>query len=160
LFSLIITIVAIALVVALVAATMYHGGDTLTQGRASSTASELVSGAQQIAGAYRMSQALHNNDVASATELVSARLLASIPGRFDEFGGQTTAIWAKGKSGAPFAFIKDTNGSLTIEVCQALDKMAGRAPVVENDLPGFGDFAHYNAYGCYQSEGIGFYFKI
>lgn len=53
-FSLIITIVSIALVVALVAATMYHGGDTLTQGRTTADAAAFVSGAQQIAGAQVM----------------------------------------------------------------------------------------------------------
>lgn len=50
-FSLIITIVSIALVVALVAATMYSGGDTLTQGRARADASAYISGAQQISAA-------------------------------------------------------------------------------------------------------------
>lgn len=50
-FSLIITIVSIALVVALVAATMYYGGDTLGQGRASADAAAFVTGAQQLGAA-------------------------------------------------------------------------------------------------------------
>lgn len=49
-FSLIITIISIALVVALIAATAYYGGDTLTEGRISADAASYVAGGQQLAG--------------------------------------------------------------------------------------------------------------
>lgn len=53
-FSLIITIISIALVVALVAATMYYGGSALNQGTVKADASGFVAGAQQIAAALTM----------------------------------------------------------------------------------------------------------
>lgn len=81
-FSLIITIVSIALVVALVAATMYHGGDVLTQGRDQADAAAFVAGAQQISGAASMAAALSADaatDTASITALVAADYLANVP---------------------------------------------------------------------------------
>lgn len=79
-FSLIITIVSIALVVALVAATMYHGGDTLTQGRTSADASAFVSGAQQVAAAaamYNTVEGIMPADVAALT--AGSKYLTSLP---------------------------------------------------------------------------------
>lgn len=53
-FSLIITIISIALVAALAVATLYYGGNTLSQGRLGAQAAAYVTGAQQIAGASIM----------------------------------------------------------------------------------------------------------
>lgn len=53
-FSLIITIISIALVVALVAATMYYGGSALNQGTVKADAAGFVAGAQQISAALSM----------------------------------------------------------------------------------------------------------
>ena len=78
-FSLIITIVSIALVVALVAATMYHGGDVLTQGRVQADAAALVAGAQQITGATAMFEALESAPPADVAALVTADYLSSQP---------------------------------------------------------------------------------
>ena len=78
-FSLIITIVSIALVVALVAATMYHGGDTLTQGRTTANAAQFVAGAMQIGGAAVMYKSLEGTDSPDIPTLVSKKYLASTP---------------------------------------------------------------------------------
>ena len=84
-FSLIITIISIALVVALVAATMYHGGDVLTQGRTEADAAAFVAGAQQITGAASMHLALEGTaalgDGAAGikTALVDTSYLSSVP---------------------------------------------------------------------------------
>ena len=78
-FSLIITIVSIALVVALVAATMYHGGDTLTQGRVTADAAAFVSGAQQVGGAATMYLSLEGSAPADVAALVTKSYLASAP---------------------------------------------------------------------------------
>jgi hypothetical protein len=78
-FSLIITIVSIALVVALVAATMYHGGDTLTQGRTTADAAAFVSGAQQIGGAQVMHISLESAPAADVAGLVTDKYLAWTP---------------------------------------------------------------------------------
>lgn len=158
-FSLIITIVSIALVVALVAATMYHGGDTLTQGRTSAQASELVTSAQQIAGAYRMDQALNAKNPISMAELVADGVLKSVPSQFAE-NEWSASLMTKQKFGTSFDYIRSSREDITIEVCNALDKMAGRAPTAREDLPGNTEEDKFHAYGCYAGEGLAFYFKM
>ncbi|MBU9200009.1 hypothetical protein KTD31_01150 [Burkholderia multivorans] len=84
-FSLIITIVSIALVVALVAATMYSGGDTLTQGRTAADAAAFVTAGQQIGGAQVMHMSLTSVPATTVTggtagtDLVLDQYLASAP---------------------------------------------------------------------------------
>jgi len=84
-FSLIITIISIALVVALVAATMYHGGDVLTEGRTEADAAAFVAGAQQISGAAAMYLALEGqaatgiDGAADSATLVGKSYLSSVP---------------------------------------------------------------------------------
>lgn len=78
-FSLIITIISIALVVALIAATAYYGGDTLTEGRNSADAASYVAGGQQIAGAthaYIIQKGTHPADM---DDLMMENLLISPP---------------------------------------------------------------------------------
>ena len=87
-FSLIITIVSIALVVALVAATMYYGGDTLTQGRTQADAAAFVAGAQQITGSASMFTALEGAAPAALQDLVDEDYLSSIPTAEFAAGGE------------------------------------------------------------------------
>jgi hypothetical protein len=78
-FSLIITIVAIALVVALVAATMYHGGaDTLTKGKQEAEIGRSLNELGQIKAALT---AYHADTGKYATSLqdLAPQYLASIP---------------------------------------------------------------------------------
>ena len=56
-FSLIISIIAIALVVALAGASLYYGGDAFTQGNAKAVASTYTNQAQQIQGAKVLADA-------------------------------------------------------------------------------------------------------
>ncbi|WP_087863554.1 hypothetical protein [Comamonas thiooxydans] len=129
-FALIITIVAIALVVALVAATMYHGGDTLTQGRATADASAFVAGAQQVSGAAVMYQSLEGSPAADAGALVTSGYLASVPA----VKGVALVLNAAGK------LVTATVAS--DDVCKAINKAAGATDVAAvadiDDLP----------YGC------------
>lgn len=74
-FSLIITIISIALVVALVAATMYYGGSALNQGTEKADAASFVSGAQQITGAVSLFKSLEGVTPAAGT--VTVALLTS-----------------------------------------------------------------------------------
>lgn len=115
-FSLIITIVSIALVVALVAATMYHGGDTLTQGRTTADAAAFVSGAQQVGGAAVMYLSLEGEAAASVADLVTAKYLASEP------VVKGTALTLDTNT-AGQNIVSSTVASA--EVCQAINKAAG-----------------------------------
>jgi len=55
-FSLIISIISIALVAALAAATVYFGGAAFNKGGAGADASTFINGAQQIAGAFTLAE--------------------------------------------------------------------------------------------------------
>lgn len=117
-FSLIIAIVSIALVVALVAATMYHGGDTLTQGRTKADAAAYVAGAQQITGAAVMHLSLEGQHVAAGaagvTELVTDKYLASAP--------TITNTWAITSNATERKL--EATGVKSV-VCSAINKAAG-----------------------------------
>ncbi len=148
-FSLIITIVSIALVVALVAATMYHGGDTLTQGRVTADAAAFVSGAQQIAGAQVMHLSLEGTAAstvtggAAGTDLVADKYLASAP---VVKGG----AWALDTANKLV-----TNTVTSAAVCNQINKSAGltaaaTAAAADTDAAMVvvaSDFAN-KAYGC------------
>lgn len=78
-FSLIIIIISIALVGVLVAATMYNGGDTLSEAKAQADATRLKNQEQQILAAVDFFQAEHNRFPEDLGELVTTGFLRSIP---------------------------------------------------------------------------------
>lgn len=65
-FSLIISIISIALVAALAAATVYFGGAAFNKGTAGADASSLINSGQQIAGAFTLAST-DGYDVSAAT---------------------------------------------------------------------------------------------
>ena len=79
-FSLIITIISIALVAALAVATIYYGGSAFTQGTAKANASAFVAAGQQVNGALALSA--NDNGGARAADtaaLVTSKYLAAAP---------------------------------------------------------------------------------
>ena len=88
-FSLIITIISIALVAALALATIYYGGSTFNRGASAATASKLLNQSQQILGADRLYRADHDGAMPSSMQdLIDGGYLKSIPvaqssGKFD-----------------------------------------------------------------------------
>lgn len=137
-FSLIITIVSIALVVALVAATMYHGGDTLTQGRAKADAAAFVSGAQQVSGAAVMYQSLEGVEAADTAALVTGKYLSSVPSVkgsglvIADVGGQRVA----------------QSGVDAQDVCVAINKSSGLSDA-EAATTAAANTVPTGAFGCY-----------
>lgn len=79
-FSLIISIIAIALVAALAAASVYYGGSAFNKGTAGADASTFVNNGQQINGAYTLS-ATDGNDVSTKTvaDMVTDGYLSQAP---------------------------------------------------------------------------------
>lgn len=78
-FSLIITIISIALVAALAVATIYYGGSAFTQGTAKANAAALVSAGQQINGALTLSANDNGGVRADATSLVTDQYMSAVP---------------------------------------------------------------------------------
>lgn len=78
-FSLIITIASIALVVALVAATLYHGGDVLTKGQDAAAAAEVITQGQQVLAAAVVYNSERGQWPLNEQELLDEGYLKSLP---------------------------------------------------------------------------------
>lgn len=109
-FSLIITIISIALVAALALATLYYGGDAFNKGTAGAEASRLINEGQQVNGAVALAKA----DAKAVTDLaglVTEGYLSQLPGSFAAQGATLVA------------------GPVTVAssdlVCQEVQKRAG-----------------------------------
>jgi hypothetical protein len=119
-FSLIITIISIALVAALAVATIYYGGSAFTQGTAKATASAFVAAGQQVSGAL----VLYANDNGGARAdmsmlkagnyLAAAPVVSKLPLTIDPTTNVVTA-----------SLVSDA-------VCDALNSAAG---VIAADVP-------------------------
>lgn len=99
-FSLIITIISIALVAALALATIYYGGSAFTRGGDAAKASQLINEGQQLQGARTLAKA---DAAAHSTlaDLTSGNYLSQVPAGWavgtNEFvnAGQTAAVCAE-----------------------------------------------------------------
>jgi len=142
-FSLIVSIISIALVAVLAAASIYYGGDAFTKGSAKALASTVVTQAQQISSA----NTLFKNDnggvsAASVDALVTGEYLASVPAMPSKVGAVNLAIAADidtvtaGDQGGVSAVI--TNA----EVCKLINEQAN----------GTETFSANAQYGC-ESDG-------
>lgn len=142
--SLIITIISIALVAALALATLYYGGNAFNRGSVGADAASLINAGQQVNGAVAIYQAdLAANittEVLDLNELSQAGYLAQVPAPFD--GATLLADKAATKNG------------LTAELCEEINKRAGRdATVALTTRDG--------VYGCTSIEGARtFYYKF
>lgn len=79
-FSLIITVISIALVAVLAVASIYYGGSAMSQGTAKANASTLVNHGQQLNGANAMFKNDNGgSDAGGITALVTAQYLSAAP---------------------------------------------------------------------------------
>lgn len=78
-FSLVVTIISIALVAALTLATLYYGGDSFNKGDASARAAQVVLQGQQVLGAADLFKADNGRWPDSMQELVDGKYLKQVP---------------------------------------------------------------------------------
>jgi len=78
-FSLIITIISIALVAALALATLYYGGDAFNKGQAQAQAAKVRNQGQQLLGAAELFKANHGRYPINVAEMVTDKYLSSVP---------------------------------------------------------------------------------
>lgn len=78
-FSLIITIISIALVAALALATLYYGGNSFNKGSAAAKATEIVNQSEQLRGAMALYRVDHGTWPLTLNELVAKNYLKAIP---------------------------------------------------------------------------------
>lgn len=78
-FSLIITIISVALVAVLALASIYYGGDVVESGHDEANASRLVNEGAQIRGAAEMFRTIEARQPNSVAELVEREYLSTVP---------------------------------------------------------------------------------
>lgn len=151
-FALIIAIVSIALIVATIAATMYHGGDTLTQGRNRADAAGIISGAQQIGGAAVMHLSLVGSAAGTVQDLVDTNYLSSAPAsaEFSLAASPAREVLATVAEAQVCAAINAAAGITAVDTADAADTNAALV-VAAGDLDNF-------PYGCVTAGGA-FSFK-
>lgn len=123
-FSLIITIISIALVAALALATIYYGGTAFNKGSAAAVASQLINEGQQINGAVALFRAdaaqglsftatpTTVSGLADATAMGQPAYLAQVPTSFD--GG--TLLTSN---------VALTSATVSDDVCAEVNRKAG-----------------------------------
>jgi type II secretory pathway pseudopilin PulG len=143
-FSLIITIISIALVAALAVATIYYGGTAFTTGSTKAQAAGLVSSAQQIAGA----EVLYFNDfqtldtASGFPTLIAKGYLTAVP------AGTWTVVANPSPGTADASFI---GGSTTTGLFELQNSAVTAAVCSAPTLTGSGQ------YGCTGSPGVFYY---
>lgn len=144
-FSLIITIISIALVAALAVATIYYGGDAFNQGSSKAKASTVVNQAQQIVGANTLLRANTGSYGSTVAELTAGGYLAAAP-------ATENLTWSEAALAADNE-LTGTGSALTDEVCAKVNEVAGRAstvPTAKQDAQ----------FGCYENASVNtFFFK-
>ena len=120
-FSLIITIISIALVAALALATLYFGGDAFNQGSAKASAATVVNQASQINGANTLFYLDNSAYAAVMTDLTTdGKYLASIPNPGNAVTGSSTDVYT---TDATNGLIELT--SVKKSVCDSINVQAG-----------------------------------
>lgn len=145
-FSLIVTIISIALVAALAIAGLYYGGTAFTQGAAKAAASTVVAQAQQISAANTLYANDNGGANAASASALAPDYLASVP-------QLPTTISADGS-----LTLNSTDASITgtvanQQVCDAIDKQVGLVIDNTTDATSGGTIAASTIvtaqYGCY-----------
>jgi len=132
-FSLIITIISIALVAALALATLYYGGSAFNRGSDGAVASQLINEGQQINGAVAVAKADAAAGGAATIDLqglVTNQYLSQLP---SSFAGSGSVRLAEG----------GVSRLTTPGVCAEVNKRAGHTVAIASTLA-----AAPGMYGC------------
>jgi type II secretory pathway pseudopilin PulG len=126
-FSLIVTLVSIALVAALALATLYYGGSSWLRGNAAANAATVTNQGQQIRGAMELYYTDHSEYPASLQDLVTGEYLKTVPVPPAMVALQTGLVapalaagedWALLAAGQPAFMVQD---AIPKDVCQELN---------------------------------------
>jgi hypothetical protein len=135
-FSLIITIISIALVAALALATIYYGGDAFTKGGDAAKASQLINEGQQLQGANTLRKVDTGGTQATVVADLVPNYLAQAPAGW-EVAGSTFEVAVP-----------------SMAVCNEVNAKANIAAVTETDDTATAGLAADKVYGCV-SDGAG-----
>lgn len=119
-FSLIITIISIALVAALALATLYYGGGAFSKGTAQADAAKILLQGQQLIGASELFQAGENRWPHDMNELLSSKYITSVPHAKAavqsaiELASAAGTAWTMPKPDSPMFLLSGVSG---LDVC-------------------------------------------
>lgn len=127
-FSLIISIIAIALAAVLLLTSAFYGGSALTQGTAKAKAAALANEAQQIAAAYDLYKVEKSAVPGAVADLVGANnYLKRAPAGGSDFDtGLTPQPWSFNTSGV-------LTTTTTLEICEKVNDSANGLTCDESD---------------------------
>lgn len=166
-FSLIITIISIALVAALALATLYYGGQAFNKGSAEAEATKAINEAQQVAGAIQLFRAdlasgmlviPDQKDRENLGDVITAGYLKQLPASFE--GKEFILIDPTSTSGVYHGqiFTGTLSGS---EVCDAINKKAGITAAMTADPNDVDGKLHTTSteidkmqFGCISDDGV------
>jgi len=140
-FSLIISIISIALVAALAAATVYFGGAAFNKGGAGADASAFVNAGQQVAGAFTL--ATTDNFNATTVASLAPLYLAQVPA----YKGNVLVLDTNDVN-----YVTATN-DITADVCTEINKRANGS--VDGVVKAVDDVD--GLFGCVTTEKKAFY---
>lgn len=138
-FSLIITIISIALVAVLALATLYYGGKAFLQGQATSNAAKVINQGQQVSGAYAL-YVTEQEAVTDINGLLAGKYLKAIP-------IQGSVAWRALTADSGVVLLPN---AVNKETCQQINiKLLGtngipKNPVAEWSRQCFGDNGNYS----------------
>jgi type II secretory pathway pseudopilin PulG len=142
-FSLIITIISIALVAALALATLYYGGSSWTRGNAAASAATLTNQGEQIRGALALYYTHKGEYPATLDDLVTAEYLKTVPVPPAMSAALEPSVLASAFAAGeawealapkhPAFMVKDT---VSKEVCQELNYQARGSDAIYDKIDG------------------------
>jgi uncharacterized protein (UPF0333 family) len=158
-FSLIITIISIALVAALAIATLYYGGSQFSQGSAKAAADQVIGQAQQIAGA----NTLYANDHGGSYDLTVSDLQAnsylnSTPGIGISMSTSSNSQYSLGTDSTVNRVNAKFDQVTASAVCLAIEKAAGTATANQTAVNTAQSATAQ--YDCWSLGGAGFSFQF
>ena len=151
-FSLIISIIAIALVAALAGASVYYGGTAFNKGTAGADASTLINGGQQINGAVALAKnaEVDVSDLTNLETILVSEYLTQLPSyKGTDFAGDTSDY-----------VVVNAADLISDEVCKEVQARAGDdVEAVGYTLP---TASTGELFGCYAdaTNGNTFEFKV
>lgn len=140
-FSLIITIISIALVAALAVATIYYGGSAFTQGSAQANASTLINAGQQVSGAATIFKNNRSESPADIATLATGEFLQGKP-----VAPKAWSPFEIGKVDGVLAVYSYFTGTPDSEICKKIQfqAVANEASVDKTIVAG-------QPYGCFKA---------
>lgn len=154
-FQLIVSVIAIALVAILAAASIYYGGSAFTNSNAKGAAAALINSGEQIAGANTLYSVDHTAGAAAIGDLVTANYLSALPTppKFANAG----ATWKLDSATIPTVAFIQLDATAATQVCAQVGLQGGASSAtMAGTEPAAGDLAGVQ-FGC---VGGNFAFKL